>query len=133
MTKRLKDLKVGDTIFVVRQQTRSCKEWRTSTETVSKVGRKYAYWKSGHAEYPFHKDTGVSAHKELNERANGYGFDVYTCEEEWRAELHAQSEFKRLGDRLCDRWGRLKPLPHEVVKLIHDMLDRWLPFEEKGE
>ena len=124
MSTSLKDLKVGDSVFVVQQQTRSCKEWRTSTEVISKVGTKYAYWKSHHREYPFHKDTGISAHKELNTRANGYGFDVYTCEEEWRLKLHTEESSSDWASDFATG-GQAKAACIRSVKSIHDVLDKW--------
>jgi hypothetical protein len=125
MPNSIKDLKAGDTIFVVQQRRRGDKEDRTSTEVVTRVGTKYAYYEQYNREQPFHRTNGESAHKEWNERVNGFGFDVYLCEEEWRAKVHENEQYALLKKRLMGNWG-LKPLPYEAVKRIHEVLDEWV-------
>lgn len=126
-------LKVGDSIFVVQQKKRGDTEHQTSHEIVSKVGVKYAFFVDAKwgTEYKFCKHTGQSAHsRDSNARSNGYGFDVYLSGDEWLAETHAHDEHRRLSDRICDRWGRLKPLPHEAVVAIHKIIDEWVDESE---
>lgn len=41
--KTLRDLKPGDTVFVVHQLRRSQTEHRTETKTITSVGRQYGY------------------------------------------------------------------------------------------
>lgn len=121
--KTLKDLKVGDEVFVVQQKSRYQKtEARTSTETISKVGRQYAYFMDGRWEQKFCRETGQSAHKEWNTRANGHGFDVYLNEEDYHRKQFEAEEFKRLEARLV-RFSNLRHLPPDAVEQIHNILD----------
>lgn len=124
------NLKVGDKVFVVQQQTRYRRDRNippeTSTETVAKVGRLYGYYESsGRRLRPFHLSNGESAHKEYNERANGYGFDVYATEDEYKAKILADELFLELKIRLTSGYYGIVPLPHEVVVEIHRILDKY--------
>jgi hypothetical protein len=124
--KTLRDLKVGDMVFVIQQVGRNQKESdrRRATHTISKVGRDYGYFTSTYNhEYKFSLDTGHSYHKEGNERANGFGFDVYLTESAYEQELFEKEEFKRLVKRLRTTFGVIKTLPHEVVEGFHKILD----------
>lgn len=121
--KTLRNLKVGDTVFVVQQERRG-QEPVTSREVIARVGRKYAYFARYCGEVPFCRETGKSHHPgECNARANGLGFDVYQREEDYRREQHETSEHKRLADRITDRWHQLVKFAPEVVAKIHAVLD----------
>lgn len=124
-----RDLKVGDTIFVVKQQdrwrTENDKPVETSFEIVTKVGRKYAYFERGRLEYCFCLDSGASIHKDNNARSNGYGFDVFHNLGEYNDKLHQEERFKLLSERLLGRNGRLIDLDPAIVESIHDTLDDW--------
>ena len=122
--KTLRDLKVGDTVFVVHQLLRTKKEHRTEEKTVIKVGRQYAYLAGGYYDMQFSRETGASVHpKDCNARANGYGFDVYLSRCDWE-KLVADTEAKqRLQKRLVRCYGTLVDLSPEVVGRIHAILD----------
>lgn len=85
--------------------------------------KKYAYIKPYAKEEPFCRETGKSIHKECNTRANGYGFDIYLYEQDWKDEHLAFKEKKRLQERLLDSWSRLFDFPPDVVNKIHAVLD----------
>lgn len=120
----LKNIKVGDTVFVVYQKTRYSAPKEPTLEMVVRVGKKYGYIKRYGQEAAFYIDSGVSHHKDSNARANGYGFDVYASEEDYIKERHEADEFRRLQDRLCaDRRGPLMSLPADAVQKIHAILD----------
>lgn len=121
----LRDLKVGDEVFVVHQSRLSGRERRTGIGTIARVGRKYAYVNAySLRESPFCRDTGCSVHPpDTNARANQCGFDVYRNEAEYRAEVHAVKEYERLQTRICSRFHGLKKLPPDVVGAIHAILD----------
>lgn len=123
--KTIRDLKVGDTVFVVRQRRRGEKEHRTEELTVEKVGRQYAYLDGGYYDVPFCRDTGQSVHKkDCNARSNGYGFDVYLCRGEWEKMFIEKDAKQRLQKRLVKpHWGGLVDLAPEVVDRIHAILD----------
>lgn len=88
-----------------------------------RVGRKYAYIEYCGSESPFCRETGESIHKESNVRMNGYGFDIYLCEQDWKDKQLAFNEKQRLQKRLLDSWRRLIDLPPGVVNKIHAVLD----------
>jgi len=122
----LRDLKVGDEVFVVHQRSRNQKERRQESGFVVRVGRKYAYIESKELHIaPVCRDTGCSVHvpDNNNARINGYGFDVYRNEAEYQRERTESSELKRLQDRLCARPYGIKALPPDVVADIHAVLD----------
>ena len=124
----LRDVGVGDTVFVVEQndryRQREGKPRKTSSQVVSRVGRKYAYIGEGHLEKKFDRETGISwHHPDHNARSNGYGFDVYVNEQEYVKDQHDKSEAKRLQERMCDRLGRLYKFTPAVVDAIHEILD----------
>jgi len=113
-------------VFVVYQRQRCQKEHRTETNNVFRVGRKYAYIERHGRESAFDKTTGVSVHSDNNARANGYGFDVYACEQDWLRKQHEETEEARLTERLERNrgWGLIK-LPPLVVAAIHAVLDEY--------
>lgn len=123
----LRDLKVGDTVFVVYQSRRGDKgERRTTHEVITKVGRKYGYFGSDRFERPFCLCTGKSHHStDCNARANAFGFDVYRHEVDYTKEQRDASELKRLRSRLFDEYQRsgLVALSPDVVEKIHAVLD----------
>jgi hypothetical protein len=121
--KTIRDLKVGDTVFVVWQCRRGQPEERTSTETIRKVGRKYAYIERYRREEAFFRDTGESWDGDSRTRINGYGFDVYPCEADYRRKQFELAEKARLSSRLTDRWGRLVDLHPSIVDKLNDILD----------
>lgn len=124
--KTLRDLKVGDTVFVVQQASRGKTLRRCSTEVITKVGRKYGYFGGGNTwEQAFQLSTGASYHGIEGHctRMNGYGFDVYLCEADYLKEQHDEAKADRLRVRLVDRLGRLVKLTPEVVTKIHAVLD----------
>lgn len=121
---KISELKVGDTVFVVQQNRRGDTGERTSFETVTKVGRRYAHINVHGVELPFYLSTGISAHKACNARENGCGFDVYVNEEEYRQKQFNAMEKARLEKRIVDRWGKLvDDLPSHVVDKFNDILD----------
>ncbi len=92
--------KVGDRVFVVYQQGRGGK-WALRTETlkIHSIGRIYGHLNESRGTWAkqFRLNTGESHHgADINTRANGYGFDVYHSEEEWKAKKLATDEAKRL-------------------------------------
>lgn len=88
-------LKAGDVVYVVRQRYRGQKgEAVSGVATVTKV-TKYGYVCVNNVESPFSKLTGESVHvPNHNQRSNGYGFDVYTTEEDY---LATKQHFERLS------------------------------------
>lgn len=126
--KTFRDLKAGDTVFVVYQQRRRDKsEPRTENEIVTKVGTKYAYLDAGIvSRKAFDRKTGKSVHAgDFNARSNGFGFDVYLCELDYRTEQAEESEFARLNNRLRGRFGQTVDLPPAAVTEIHSVLDEF--------
>lgn len=123
-TKTIRDLKVGDTVFVVHQKKRTEKEHRTEERTVIKVGRQYAYLAGGYYDMQFSRETGQSVHlKDCNARNNGYGFDVYLSRGDWEKLVADTDAKQRLQKRLVKSYGTLVDLPPEVVGRIHAILD----------
>ncbi len=120
----LSDLKAGDRVFVVWQRRRGQAEERAGIETVVRVGRKYAYIKEYSQEAAFCRKTGCSVHdRDSNARANGYGFDVYLREEDYRKEQFDAKEKQRLEKRIVGSFGRLVNLRPEIVDKFNDILD----------
>lgn len=122
------DLKVGDKVFVAWQRTRYDREngnpQRASTETVTKVGRKYGYFGEGPWERKFRLDNGQSHHdNDCNARSNGYGFDVFLRGEDFVKQEAAKTERKLLKSRIFDRWGGIKPIPLDTVVKMNRLLD----------
>lgn len=123
-TGSIHDLKAGDQVFVVRQRGRYSKEEQSGIETVSRVGRKYAYIKRRFEEVAFCRKTGMSVHdRDCNARANGLGFDVYLCEEDYRNKQFNDQERARLEKRILGPFGRLVALSPDVVNKINSILD----------
>jgi hypothetical protein len=124
MVSTLSGVEVGTQVFVVQQRPRNSTEERVSWEAVSRVGRKYGYIQRFSREERFELSTGLSVHGDCNARANGYGFDVYVSEDEYRRVQHADGERRRLQERLVDRFGRLQAdVSDEAVAAIHAILD----------
>ncbi len=121
--KTFRDLKVGDEVFVVDQMPRNQDGGRSRTQTVTKVGTKFAYVKRSWGEEPFCRKTGESHHKEWNTRANGYGFDVYLCEDDYRRKVFESSDRAKLKKRLLVSYGEIVDLPPEVVAKLNSVLD----------
>ena len=120
----MKDIKVGDSVFVVYQRRRhSTADPRTGIKTVVRVGRKYAYIERYHQEVPFSLQNGYSVHKDCNARNNRYGFDVYASEEEYRLKQHDAAEKDRLMKRIVGPWGKLIELPPDAVNELNAILD----------
>ena len=121
----LKHIKAGDTVFVVYQRSRLAPPNESEYKEVVRVGRQYGYIKRYSLELPFHLDSGVSHHKNSNDRSNGYGFDVYVSEEEYRKERHEADELARLKKRLTGSTFTtfMMELSPEAVQQIHAILD----------
>lgn len=121
----LSNLKVGDSIFVVRHLSRfSEKEPVTSTEIITKVGRKYGYYGTQYHEKAFYLDSGASYHPmDDNARVNGLGFDVYRSEVDYFEQVLQDARFRSLSERLIRCNGRLTTLDPVIVEAIHDILD----------
>ena len=115
----------GTRVFVVHQRPRNSTEERAGWEVVSRVGRKYGYIQRFSREEKFELRTGFSCHGDCNARANGYGFDVYVSEDEYRRLQHADAERKRLQERIVDRLGRVnRDVTDDAVAKIHAVLDK---------
>lgn len=128
----LRDLKVGDEVFVVNQKRRHGGDRGTTNAKIVRVGRKYAYIKPyGYAELPFCRESGYSVHTDdSNARVNGFGFDVYRSQADYEAEELAAAEFLRLQSRICFPFYGLKKLPPDIVGAIHAALDTHPEFNE---
>lgn len=128
----LRDLKVGDEVFVVNQKRRHGDVRSTTNAKIVRVGRKYAYIKPyGHAELPFCRESGCSVHTDdSNARVNGFGFDVYRSQADYEAEELAAAEFLRLQARICSPFNGLRKLPPGIVFDIHAVLDAYPEFSE---
>ena len=118
-------LKVGDHVFVVDQPGRSGREPIARYLPVTRVGRKYGFvQRFGSRDEAFYLLNGASAGEKQNERANGWGFDVYASEQHWKEETTAVAERERLEGRLLTDWGRLtSKLTPSQVEAIHRILD----------
>lgn len=125
--KTLRDLKVGDSVFVVHQRGRwDPAEYKTAVATVVKVGRLYAYIEQGvYSDLsPFCRDTGSSVHPgDGNVRSNNRGFDVHLSQQGYHESGQRSAEMARLTRRIIARMGDLIQLPPEVVTAIHKLLD----------
>ena len=120
----LKDLQVGDKVFVVRQKGRRAVEEQTSFEVITKIGRKYGYIKSG----SFSLDNGQSVHNESYVRINGYGFDVFSTEAEYRQQELVKEKIRNLETRLSSLLdngmsARLKSIPLDAVDALLQVMD----------
>lgn len=126
-TKTFRNLKVGDTVFVVHQRRRGQTEERSEHMQVIRIGRKYAYVEKHNREEVFCLDTGNSVHKDDTTRANGYGFDVYLCEDDYRTMQRDSTEFSRLQNRLLHpvHSYRIIDLSPMIVTAIHEILDKF--------
>lgn len=129
------DLKVGDKVFVAWQRTRydrkNDKPQKATTEIITKVGRKYAYFGEGWSEKKFRLDNGQSHHDDCNARANGYGFDVFLRGDDFVKQQAAETERKLLKSRIFDRWGGIKPIPLDTVVEMNRLLDE-IGWDETG-
>lgn len=97
------------------------------------MGRKYAYYDGGYQEFKFCRETGVSVHsRDSNARVNGWGFDVYLSEMDWREKEYRKARVEALNKRLYGRF-KLNDLPHEVVEEFHHILDEEGLYLEDGD
>ena len=122
----LLNLKTGDSVFVVQQKSRHVTEERVSTETITRVGRKYAYFKKYSEEEgaKFCRETGRSAHTgDHNVRANGGGFDVYLCEADYRRKQSNAIAKRRLEKRIVGSFGGIVDLSPEIIEQFNRILD----------
>lgn len=130
--KSLRDVTVGDYVFVVYQRTegqiRRNDPKLCYPAKIVKKGRKY-YYIEGTAYYwepelPFDPDTGESHHKTWKTRSNGYGFDVYLSPAHYHQSETEIEEFKRLKSRIHrNSYGELIDIDHDLVMAIHSILD----------
>lgn len=116
------NLKAGDTVYVVPQQSRYGSARTPHTATVSRVGRGYGYIAKSTGEMKFHLDTGESYDKDGLSRANGFGFDVYATEQEYKQEADDWYQYQRLKARLGAGSSMIK-LSADAVRKIHAILD----------
>lgn len=120
--KTLRDLKPGDTVFVVPK-----KRCHVSGEhVIAKIGNKYGYIDTQYGNPKFNLETGNSADTGSNDHANGYGYRVFLSEDEYNKYAWEQERFEDLALLLCLPWNRhsLKQLPPHVVEAIHDILEK---------
>lgn len=126
----LRDVQVGDTVWIVPQKRRHGNQEPGFIAVVSNVARKYATAKHDEGNwnraYEFVRENGNSKETpDSNTRVNGYGFDVYHSECEVM-EKERQSQIRNsLPDRLVDRWSRLKKMPIACVEQIHRILNEY--------
>ena len=127
----LAHLQVGDTVFVVHGlpswAARQGKEPRTETKEVIKKGRLYGYIEHYGREAKFSLETGWSVHGDGNARDNGFGFDVYATENEYREKMAGKKLRNDLMKRLCiqsHNAGKLQNAPIHIVSAMHDLLDK---------
>lgn len=126
----LRDVKVGQSVFIVPQKSRHSQQEPGFTAVVTKVARKYATaqtndgkWKR---EYEFNREFGSNKEKpDSNVRVNGFGFDVYhdvaeVVEQERQCQIRGA-----LPARLVNSWGSLKDIPIECVEKIHALLTEY--------
>jgi hypothetical protein len=117
-----KSLHVGDLVYV--------KYMRNTTQdgyvSISRVGRRYGYFKLGDIEKPFSLQTGESIHLNVsNARANNFGFDVYPTKEIGESTERLKESRVLLAKRLADlRFYEANSLSAEDVALMHEILDR---------
>jgi hypothetical protein len=117
-----KSLHVGDLVYV--------KHMRHTTQdgyvSISRVGRRYGYFKLGDIEKPFSLQTGESIHLNVsNARANNFGFDVYPTKEIGESTERLKESRVLLAKRLADlRFYEANSLSAEDVALMHEILDR---------
>lgn len=128
----LADLQVGDTVFVVHGLSswaaRQGEKPRTETKEVIKKGRLYGYIKHYGREAKFSLETGWSVHGDNTARYNGYGFDVYATENEYRTKIAGEELRNDLMKRLCIQShsaGKLANAPIHVISAMHDLLDKY--------
>ena len=130
MNSDLRELKVGDTVFIVPQKRRHCERESGFEGIVSAVGRKYATAKNTSGqwirEFTFHRDSGCSKEDpNSNARVNGYGFDVYSSESDYNIKLHQSQRMASLLNRLdCGYQSKARKLTPEAVEAIHSILDQ---------
>ncbi len=132
----LRDVKVGDTVWIVPQKRRHSSQDPGFSATVSNVARKYAFayriddkWMKP---YWFHRESGASKEeKDSNARANGFGFDVYHSESEYLKELQAANEKEAFVRRLDRGFScEIRKLPPEAVREITAIFDRYAEPKE---
>lgn len=126
----LADLRVGDTVFVVyglsSWAARQGDEPRTEIKEIVKKGRLYGYIEHYRREAKFCLKTGWSVHENDNARGNGFGFDVYATEDEYRQKIADKKLRTDLMKRLCiqpHNAGKLQDAPAHVISAMHDLLD----------
>jgi hypothetical protein len=132
----LRDVKIGDTVWIVPQRRRHSNQDPGFPAKVSNVARKYAFayrvdgkWANP---YWFHRNNGASKEQpDSNARVNGMGFDVYHSEDEFKKETVEMQEKNALLNRLDNCYGReVRKLPPEAVREITAILDRYAEREE---
>lgn len=131
MASTIRELKVGDRCYVAYQLSRygraSEQKRKQQYVTISKVGRKYAYFGDMRRPSRFCRDTGQSVdERDSNERSNGLGFDVYLTKELYDQFQYQSDERKRLASRLGIAYNTqksLEKLSHDAVIAIHTILD----------
>jgi hypothetical protein len=122
----LRDLKVGDVVYVVPQSDPSAGYDRL----ISKIGKKYGYVEMNRyqTEEPFDLATGFSHHNpNHNVRANRRGFDVYHSREEYLEHVANKDAASRLCRRLSPRHSyavETSSMPAELVAELHEVLDK---------
>ena len=116
------NLKAGDTVYVVPQKSRSGSDRTPYTATVSRIGRWYGYIAKSTGEMRFHLDTGASYDKDGIARVNGFGFDVYATEHEYKQEADDWYQYERLKARL-GAGSSMNKLSADAVRKIHAILD----------
>lgn len=126
----LADLRVGDTVFVVYGLSswvaRRGDEPRTEIKEIVKKGRLYGYIEHYCSEAKFSLKTGWSVHENDNVRRNGFGFDVYATEDEYRQKIAGKKLRADLMERLWiqpHNAGKLQGAPVHVISAMHDLLD----------
>jgi hypothetical protein len=126
--KQLKNLKVGDEVFVVPQidSHRRCRgeERQGSHLPVVKVGRQYGYIRRHYKEEPFCLKNGHSHHPDGsgNQRANGWGFDVFVNELDWIRFKEDSEQRKLLGSKF-NRCYFIDKLPEGLAEKINKLLE----------
>jgi hypothetical protein len=126
----LRDVKVGDAVFVVPQKQRHGNQEPGFIAVVSKVARKYAIANHNKGNwnriYEFVRESGASKESpDSNLRVNGFGFDVYHSESEFFEAQRRHQIRTSLPGRIVDRWGRMKIMPHACIERIHAILNEY--------